>query len=231
MHAPPFTVAIDPGHGGANYTGAAHRDAAGNVDMLEKDRNLEVALRLDARLRAAGYRTVLTRDGDYSLTRFDPYNYRASQRIEFQARVDKVNQAQADIVVSLHFNGSDDPSASGLEVYYNPDRSFGDKSRMLAISVHDALISAIRSQGYDVKDRGIKNDAEVGGDPANPHSYLLGTDANFRASLMPGIIAEPLFLTDDEDAAQLAKPAVRDAIAAAYQSGIDAYFKWLTSGR
>lgn len=228
MHPPPFTVAIDPGHGGVDYSGATHSDATGKVDMIEKDLNLAIALQLEVRLRASGYRTVMTRDGDYSLTTFDPKDYRLSQRRELQARVDIANQAQADIIVSLHFNGLDDHRQSGLEVYYNPDRSFGDDNRALAASVHDALIAAIRGQGYDVKDRGVKNDAQVGGDPQNPHSYLLGTDSNFRASLMPGIIAEPLFLSNDQDAEQLKKVTVQDAIAAAYVRGIDAYFKWLT---
>ncbi len=225
--APPFTVAIDAGHGGPYYFGATHLDGQGNIDLIEKEIDLDVALRLDALLRDAGYQTLLTRDGDYTLTPFDPADFRASQRNELQARVDKANQAQADIIVSVHFNGADDRSQSGTEVYYNPERSFGESNRALAVFVHDALISAIRSLGYDDRDRGVKNDSEVGGDPSNPHSYLLGTDKDFRPSLMPGIIAEPLFLSNDQEADLLRRDDVRQTIAAAYKTGIDAYFGWV----
>ena len=188
-----------------------------------------MALRLDVLLREAGYQTILTRAGDYTLTAFDPADYRLSQRIEMQARVDKANQAQADIIVSVHFNGADDRSQAGTEVYYNPDRSFGENNRALAVFLHDALISAIRALGYDVSDRGVKNDAEVGGDPNNPHSHLLGTNADFRPSLMPGVIVEPLFLSNDQEADLLRRDDVRQAIAAAYKTGIDAYFAWLSA--
>ncbi len=35
-HGPPYTIAIDPGHGGPDYTGAVATDSAGNL-WLEKD--------------------------------------------------------------------------------------------------------------------------------------------------------------------------------------------------
>ncbi len=227
LHSAPYTVAIDPGHGGVDYSGAAYRDAAGQVTS-EKDLTLDVALRLDALLRAAGYQTVLIRDGDYSLTELDAQDVRGSQRRELQARVDKANEARADILVSIHFNGSDDPSLSGLEVYYNPERSFAEYSWALASFVHDALAKAIFRYGYlEAKDRGIRNDSEVGGDPTNPHSYLLGTNPDFRPSLMPGIIAEPLFLSNEREAKIILNPDFRDALARGLKDGIDAYFAWL----
>jgi len=227
LHPPPYTVAIDPGHGGIDYSGAAYRDAAGQVTS-EKDLTLDVALRLDALLREAGYQTVLIRDGDYSLTEFDAQDIRGSQRRELQARVDKANEARADILVSIHFNGSDDSSQSGMEVYYNPERSFAEYNWALAAFVHDALARALFRYGYlGAKDRGIKNDSEVGGDPQNAHSYLLGTNQDFRPSLMPGIIAEPLFLSNEREAKIILNPDFRDALARGFKEGIDAYFAWL----
>ncbi len=227
LHPPPYTVAIDPGHGGVDYSGAAYRDAAGQVTS-EKDLTLDVALRLDTLLREAGYRTVLIRDGDYSLTEFDAQDVRGSQRRELQARVDKANEAQADILVSIHFNGSEDASLSGMEVYYNPERSFAGYNWALAAFVHDALARAIFRYGYlGANDRGIKNDSGVGGDPENAHSYLLGTNRDFRPSLMPGVIAEPLFLSNEREARIILNPDFRGALARGFKEGIDAYFAWL----
>src|SRR6059036_759939 len=103
-HPPPYKIAIDAGHGGPNYIGAAHTDATGHVDLREKDVTLDVALRLNDILLAAGYETVLTRGGDYTLTDF-PADTADNRHNEIQARVDVVNAAQADILVSIHFNG------------------------------------------------------------------------------------------------------------------------------
>lgn len=227
LHGPPYTVAIDPGHGGVDYAGTTYRDASGQV-VAEKELTLDVALRLDALLRDAGYRTVLIRDGDYSLTSFDALDVRTSQRRELQARADLANQAQADILVSIHFNGAEDRSLSGLEVYYNPERPFAEYNWALAAFVHDSLAQAVFRYGYlELKDRGIKNDSEIGGDPANPHSYLLGTNPDFRPSLMPGIIVEPMFVSHEREGSIAFKPEAREALARGLKAGIDAYFAWL----
>ncbi len=222
LHGPPYTVVIDAGHGGPNYSGAY----SSSTGLIEKDVNLDVALRLAPLLTAAGYHTILTRDGDYTLTQFDA-DTATERRDEIQARVDLANQVQADIIVSIHFNGSSDGGLRGLEVYYNPDRSFGYFNYMLAEDTRLGLLASIRAAGYDVLDRGVKNDALVGGDPRNPHSWLLGTNDGFRPSLMPGIIGEAMFLTNSLDAEQLQRPEMRQAIADGYKAGIDGYFAWL----
>ena len=222
LHPPPYTVVIDPGHGGPRYSGAA---APG---IIEKDANLDVALRLAPLLTAAGYRVVLTRRGDYTLTQFDA-DTAIERRDEIQARVDLANQERADILISVHFNGSSVSSLRGLEVYYNPDRSFGYFNYVLANSARHSIVTSIRGAGYDVVDRGIKNDALVGGDPNNPHSWILGTNSGFRPSMMPGVIVEALFMSNYLDVEQIKRPEMRQVIAEGYRSGIDAYFAWLQS--
>ncbi len=213
---------IDPGHGGPNYSGAY----SASTGMIEKDVNLDVALRLGTLLSAAGYNTILTRYGDYTLTQFDA-DTATERRDEIQARVDLANQLDADILVSVHFNGSSATYLRGLEIYYNPDREFGHFNYALAEISRQGLLGAITGAGYDVVDRGVKNDALVGGDPRNPHSWLLGTNDGFRPSLMPGIIAEALFMSNAQDAEQLTRPEMRQAIAEGYKAGIDGYIAWL----
>lgn len=228
-HPPPYKIAIDAGHGGPNYIGAAHTDATGHVDLREKDVTLDVALRLNDILLAAGYETVLTRGGDYTLTDF-PADTADNRHNEIQARVDVVNAAQADILVSIHFNGSPDPSTGGTEVYCDPDRSFGANSCALGDLVRQTLVSAIRGFGYDTLDRGLKNDSQIGGDPSNPHSWILGENPTFqRPSLMPGIIGEGLFVSNDVEAQLLQDPNALQTIAEGYHAGIDAYFGWLSA--
>jgi N-acetylmuramoyl-L-alanine amidase len=218
LHPPPYTVFIDAGHGTLD-------SGAYNQGLAEKDVNLDVATRLAPLLSGAGYNVVLDRWGDYTLSPF-PSNTYENRRDEIQARVDLANSVRADILVSIHFNGGP-KSARGLEIYYNPDRSFGQYNITLADLTRQGLVNHIRSAGYDVPDRGIKNDAGVCCNPANPHSWILGTNDGFRPSMMPGIIGEAMFLSNDTEAQQLWRPEMRQAIAEGYKAGIDAYFTWL----
>ena len=218
LHPPPYTVFVDAGHGALD-------SGAGNGDLLEKDVNVDVATRLAPLLGASGYNVYLSRWGDYTLTPF-PVNTYENRRDEIQARVDVANSVHADILVSIHFNGGP-KSARGLEVYYNPDRSFGQYNWTLADLTRQGLVNHIRSAGYDVPDRGVKNDAGVCCNPANPHSWILGTNDGFRPSMMPGIIGEAMFVSNDFEAQQLWRPEIRQAIAEGYNTGIDAYFGWL----
>jgi N-acetylmuramoyl-L-alanine amidase len=221
LHGPPYTVFLEAGHGGPNYVGAY------GAGLAEKDVTLDVTLRLAPMLTAAGYNVVLARDGDYTLTSF-PADTWENRRDEIQARVDVANAAKTDILVSLHFNGG--PSyMQGLEVYYNPDRSFGTANLMLAQTVRHGILTSLYTAGYAVPDRGIKNDAMVGGCPCNPHSWILGTNNGFRPSMMPGIIAEPMFLSNPFEAQQLWRPEIRQAVAEGYKAGIDSYFGWIQS--
>jgi N-acetylmuramoyl-L-alanine amidase len=225
-HPPPYTIAIDGGHGGPWYSGASTHDADGNL-WVEKDLTLAVALKLNELLSAAGYNVLLLRSDDSTLTAWDPAHYRRSMIAELQERVNRANAAAADALVSIHFNGWTDGSQRGTEAYCNPDRSFGAESCGLAWYIQWALVNGIRAAGYDVYDRGIKNDAGVNGDASNPHSYLLGTNYGFSPSLMPGTIVETLFLSNPDDLAFLHREDAIDVIAKAYVDGLNAYFAWL----
>ncbi len=93
------TVVIDPGHGGRDSGTTSRRGS------MEKTQTLDVALRLAPKLRAAGFNTVLTRDGDY----FVELNKRA-----------EISNAQHDaIFISIHFNDSPRRRIRGIETYYN----------------------------------------------------------------------------------------------------------------
>jgi N-acetylmuramoyl-L-alanine amidase len=224
--AQPHIVAISAGHGGPHNVGAVHKDASGNADLVEKDLTLDVARRLNAVLQQRGYRTVMIRDGDYSLSNNDTGELTtASVRAESLARADVANGANADIVLALHFNGSEDASQSGTEIYYNPDRSFGQQNARLAMSVYDALLSGIRGLGYAVHPRGIMNDAPIGERYGQAHTFLLGDALGAHTTTMPGLICEPLFLTNEGDAELLKRDGTLRALAVAYADGIDAYFR------
>lgn len=227
-HPPPYTIAIEAGHGGLYYWGASSRDTDGNL-WIEKDLALAVALRVDELLTEAGYNSVLIRSQDVTLTYWDAASYRPSLIRETQERVRVANESSADVLLSIHFNGWGDASQHGTEGYCNPDRSFGTESCQLTSLVQQALVAAIRGSGYDITDRGIKNDGLVNGDPQNQHSFILGTNSNFSPSLMPGTIAEVLFLSNPDDLAFMRRADAIDVIARAFVEGLNQYFAWLNN--
>src|SRR5579859_1657231 len=96
--AEPFSVVIDPGHGGSN-TGAAARMSG----RYEKQVTLAIARELKARLEREGVRVVLTRDRDEYLT--------------LRERARRANAARPDCFVSLHANASPDHGRRGVETW------------------------------------------------------------------------------------------------------------------
>jgi N-acetylmuramoyl-L-alanine amidase len=92
------TVVIDAGHGGHD-SGARSR-----YSPPEKELALDVAMRLQPKLRAAGFKTVMTRSSD----KFIPLDQRA--RIS--------NRQSNALFVSVHFNYSPKSSPRGAEVFY-----------------------------------------------------------------------------------------------------------------
>jgi N-acetylmuramoyl-L-alanine amidase len=204
-------IFVDAGHGGAD-SGAAHKNAAGVEDLLEKEANLWIATHLADALRAKGYQVVLSRSTDsFAIPG-------ASTAVELQKRVDMANQAGADLYVAIHNNGNDNKSVRGTEVLYCNARTFTDKNIRLATLVQAALVRNLRAAGYNTVDRGIKDDVVRG------HLAVLAPANLARATRMPGIIGESLFLSNEADAAALKRADIRQAIVQGYLEGIQAYF-------
>lgn len=82
------SVCIDPGHGGSDA-------GTSNNGILEKNLNLDVANRLAVLATQSGFTVYQTRTGDQTLSNNDRYTF--------------CNSKKANILVSIHHNGSNDP--------------------------------------------------------------------------------------------------------------------------
>jgi N-acetylmuramoyl-L-alanine amidase len=224
-----LTVVLDPGHGGSEVGASAN-------GIVEKNSNLDMARRVQRLLEEQGIRVVLTRTGDTHANGYVPnpsLTGRASTRQDLQARVDLANEEDADLFLSIHSNGSTSTDESGVEVWFDPNREFGDDNERLAGTLQRSVLRALAAYGYDASDRGIKDDTcfRLRRDRCRP-LYVLGparTDVSDypplvegrapfeataqRATDMPGALIELLFISNPADAAVLADPAGRDAIA------------------
>jgi len=126
------TVVIDAGHGGHD-TGARASSGA-----LEKYAALDTALRLDPMLRAAGFQTVLTRNGDY----FIPLGQRA--RIS--------NRQENAIFVSVHYNHAKNRSATGVETFYKskPSRKIAERIQSYITSLPGVGSRGVKTANFFV---------------------------------------------------------------------------------
>ncbi len=94
------TVVIDPGHGGDNS------GATGVAGVAEKHLTLELAyaLREELQQKYPDLRVVMTRYWDMS--------------VEIPERVHLANLAEADLLISLHYNAATHDRAIGYETYF-----------------------------------------------------------------------------------------------------------------
>lgn len=91
------TIILDPGHGGRD-------PGAVRAGVTEKALNLDIARRVETLLKQKGYRVVMTR--------------RSDQTVSLGSRVALANRYQRAVVVSIHCNASKYRSAHGVETFY-----------------------------------------------------------------------------------------------------------------
>jgi len=124
------TVVIDPGHGGQDHGGIPGQR------VWEKTMTLDTALRLEVLLRAAGFRTVMTRRDDTF--------------ISLPRRVAIANAQRDAIFISIHYNAAPRSAAEGFETYY-----FTRRSAKLAAACYSRIIQAWPGSRRGLRTRGF----------------------------------------------------------------------------
>jgi N-acetylmuramoyl-L-alanine amidase len=217
------TIVIDPGHGGDDP------GTLGHYGTREKDITLDIAKRLEARMRRyAGYQILLTRSEDMTLP--------------LEVRIDFANSHNADLFVSIHVNNIPDKPYSIIETYYfgpNSDRavlSLAEKensgahysvydframiqkigntlkyqeAELLARSIQKSLFDNIHRENDNIYNYGVKT---------APFVVLLGVD-------MPSVLTEVTCLSDHEEEKKLNSEAYREDIARYMEQGIAEYLR------
>lgn len=237
-------VCIDAGHGG--WDPGRTREANSRAPAIEEsDINLAMSWMLKERLEQEGIAVVMTRPSGLATNIFnedingDGQTLQDSEQAgfldEFQARINICNEAGADLLISMHLNGVADPSARGFEVLYTraPFRPFGDRNADFANFVYREINAAYTEAGFDTTPRGAIPDDELDAAPhdsgAQRHLIIIGpeisnADFTIEPSQMPGSVIEPVFITNDDDAAFIARPENQLLLVDAYADGILQYF-------
>ncbi|MGB3329813.1 MAG: N-acetylmuramoyl-L-alanine amidase [Thermomicrobiales bacterium] len=247
-------VCLDPGHGGWDYGYQRQWSEMTQQGpaLNESELNLGMAYMLKAELEAQGITVVMTRTGGNAVNTFgedvngdgktifdgadDKERRQNGDWDEIQARINICNAAHADILVSLHINGTQGISdARGYEVYYTaaPYRPFGDLSHQLADDVYRRMYTSLNAAGYTGTARGVKDDTQLEAEKyeygSAEHLLLTGPaiqtpNRTLHPSEMPGIIVEPIFLSNEDDANFIAQEKNQKLLVDAYAAGILDYF-------
>lgn len=188
----PLCIVVDAGHGG---------DDPGKIginDALEKDINLQIALKLQKLLEQNNIKVVMTRDTDQGLYSDGTTNKKAE---DMQTRCKIIEDSDALFTVSIHQNSYTSPEIQGAQVFYYGQSETGKK---LAETLQSALIKQVDPDNH----REAK---------ANESYYLL------KKTPTPTVIVECGFLSNPAEAELLLQDEYQDKLVNAIYSGIETY--------
>ncbi|MDK2985492.1 MAG: N-acetylmuramoyl-L-alanine amidase [Clostridia bacterium] len=194
------TVVVDPGHGGID--GGTHD----NNGLLEKNINLDVALKLKKILEKENVKIIMTRTSDVSLEDKSDLNSSRYKK-DLDARKDIINSSNADVFVSIHVNANPRQlHTRGTIVFYHPKSC---KGKELAKTINDSIETTI-FKNY-LQDDSLKGEVL-------PQNYFI-----LRETHVPGVLVEIGFLTNPEDKKLLQDEEYKERIAKAIGYGIMKY--------
>jgi N-acetylmuramoyl-L-alanine amidase len=180
-------VVLDAGHGGSDSGAVNARHG-----LVEEEQTLDVARRLETLLEADGHAVCMTRTGDETLSNNDRSAY--------------ANTTRAEVLVSVHMNGSSDPATDYTTTLFGKWR----KDKALAQTVFKSLSTLPAADGAGT----MRTRA--------PYSFASGV---LLKSEMPATIAETVFITSDAEGRLLSDGtgARQQQIAGALKIGIEDY--------
>lgn len=184
-----YTVVIDAGHGGIDG------GVVGVNGEKESTFNLEYALALGKIFENGGFNVVYTRTTENGLYGLPTKGFKAR---DMQARKKIIEQANPDLVISVHMNRFSQSSRSGPQVFYQKGKEDG---KILADSVQKVFNDFV----------GISREALAG-------DYYMCREVD-----CPSVIVECGFLSNPQDAANLATEQYKQQICNKIFSGVMLY--------
>lgn len=187
-------IVLDPGHGGRDP------GAVGITGTLEKDINLDIALKLQGLLEQAGCVTQLTRAVDESIHEEGTYNFKRS---DLNNRKKIIDDSKADALISIHLNSFPNPKYKGVQSFYSKNC---EDCKSMAVSVQTELKKILRindnREALPIKDVYLMKNVNI-----------------------PAIIVECGFLSNPEEEALLKTDEYRKKIAWGIFVGMMKYFE------
>lgn len=191
-----YTVIIDAGHGGEDG-GAVAYDGS-----LEKNFNLDIALRLQKILELYGFNVIMTRTED-KMTCDDNLKTQRQKKIsDIRNRLEIIEKFNNAIFVSIHQNKFSDSRQEGTQVFYSPVNL---NSKKLADCIQNTVVANLQKNN---KRKTKKSGTEI---------FLL------YHSTIPAVMVECGFLSNSNDLLLLKTNDYKNQIAALVADGIINY--------
>lgn len=201
-----IVIAIDPGHGG-DFSGASYSG------RIEKKLTLQVAGYVKDYLESnyTGVKIVLTRESDTALA--------GAVKDDLEQRAIIAKDANADALVSIHFNASDDHSQNGCMVLVSHRDNVSEVSKSLA----ESILKELNSLGLKNHGTVTRNSNDMFDDSGNPLDYY-AVNRHCANRDIPGIIVEHCFMDNEKDSAYIDSDEDLKVLAKADAVGIANYF-------
>ena len=106
-----LVIVIDAGHGGEDG------GAVSDTGIVEKDINLDIALKLHSLMQLSDFESVLIRDCDRLM--YEPGQEKHKKASDITNRINKTKSFENNIFISIHQNKFPIKKYSGLQVYYS----------------------------------------------------------------------------------------------------------------
>ncbi len=182
-----YVVVLDPGHGGYDIGGKSD-----DGSIVENEYDLKIALKVKTILENEGIRVVMTRTSD-------EVSWPSNNAKDLQARLDIATNANADLMVSIHCNASDDDNMDirGSEVYVNTQQKG-------SVALANAIVNRLDELAPRHPSRGVKVGAL--------HLLTFNT--------VPTVIVEMGFLSNPDDVEYLSNAQNQDFLAEKIAYGI-----------
>jgi len=196
---PVRTVILDAGHGGEDP--GAVSDYSG---LKEKDINLNIVMLVKNLLEKDNYKVILTRDSDQLVYSADAKNILQKRREDLTQRKKTMDEAGADIVVSIHLNKFPQTQYHGAQVFFPPD---SPDSQKLATELQNALRLNVDNENQRVAL--VKKDQIM----------IL---KNLKTTT---VVMECGFISNSDEEKKLATEEYQKKLAQAVKIGVDNYYK------
>jgi N-acetylmuramoyl-L-alanine amidase len=238
-----LTVFLDAGHGGLDPGGLG--STLSGATIYESDATLPVELDAMSLLRAQGFRVVVSRTTDSTVLRLGPEDQSGGlltllgAHDDVAARAVCANDAKASALVGIYYDTGESSQNAGSIAAYDDDRPFSSASLTLATLVQNDVLTLMNAQGWAIPNDGVQTDEDLGSVSGDPDSGGLAAEAESydhlmligpamlgyfsTPSQMPGMVIEPLYITDPFEGSLAASPGAQMVIAQGIATAVEQF--------
>lgn len=192
------TVIVDAGHGGDDG------GAIGIDGTVEKDINLDIALKLEKILKFYGFNVIMTRTEDVMTCDDGLDSLRKRKVSDIHNRFDLMGKNPDAVFISVHQNKFEDTSQHGTQVFYSGNN---EKSKVLAEAIQTSITSAVQPENVRI----VKK--------SGSGIYLL-----YHAKI-PAVLVECGFISNPDEVKKLKDESYRMKLAILIADGLLKYLR------